>query len=59
MTGVLGSVQHDLFYAREQMALSLGFHIVIACLGMAFPFIVVLAEWRGARTGDLVYTTLA
>jgi cytochrome d ubiquinol oxidase subunit I len=55
----LGSVQHDLFYAREQMALSLGFHIVIACLGMAFPFIVVLAEWRGARTGDLVYTTLA
>ena len=59
MTGVVGTVQPDLFYARQQMALSLGFHIVIACLGMAFPFIVVLAEWRGARTGDPVYTALA
>ena len=59
MTGVLGAGQPDLFYARQQMALSLGFHIVIACLGMAFPFIVVLAEWRGARTGDPVYTALA
>jgi cytochrome d ubiquinol oxidase subunit I len=26
---------------------------------MAFPFIVVIAEWRGRRTGDAVYTTLA
>jgi len=59
VTGVVGTVQPDLFYARQQMALSLGFHIVIACLGMAFPFIVVLAEWRGARTGDPVYTALA
>ena len=59
MTGVLGASQPDLFYARQQMALSLGTHIVIACLGMAFPFIVVLAEWRGNRTGDAVYLTLA
>jgi cytochrome d ubiquinol oxidase subunit I len=55
----LGANQPDLFYARQQMALSLGTHIVIACLGMAFPFIVVLAEWRGNRTGDAVYTALA
>jgi cytochrome d ubiquinol oxidase subunit I len=59
VTGVIGASQPDLFYARQQMALSLGTHIVIACLGMAFPFIVVLAEWRGNRTGDAVYTTLA
>jgi cytochrome bd ubiquinol oxidase subunit I len=59
VTGVLGVSQPDLFYARQQMALSLGTHIVIACLGMAFPFLVVLAEWRGNRTGDAVYTTLA
>ena len=59
VTGVLGASQPDLFYARQQMALSLGTHIVIACLGMAFPFIVVLAEWRGNRTGDPVYTALA
>jgi cytochrome d ubiquinol oxidase subunit I len=59
VTGVLASTQPDLLYARQQMALSLGTHIIIACLGMAFPFLVVLAEWRGNRTGDAIYTTLA
>jgi cytochrome bd ubiquinol oxidase subunit I len=59
VTGVLRASQPDLLYARQQMALSLGTHIVIACLGMAFPFIVVIAEWRGNRTGDAIYTTLA
>ncbi len=59
MTGVLVASQTDLLYARQQMALSLGTHIVIACLGMAFPFLVVVAEWRGNRTGDAIYTTLA
>ncbi|HEX4493927.1 MAG TPA: cytochrome ubiquinol oxidase subunit I [Acidimicrobiia bacterium] len=49
----------DLLYARQQMALSLGWHIVIACTGMAFPVIAVFAEWRGQRTGDPVYTQLA
>jgi cytochrome d ubiquinol oxidase subunit I len=49
----------DLLYARQQMALSLGWHIVIACIGMAFPFLAVFAEWRGQRTGDPVYTRLA
>ena len=55
----MATLQPDLFYARQQMALSLGTHIVIASLGMAFPFLVVLAEWRGARTGDAIYVTLA
>jgi cytochrome d ubiquinol oxidase subunit I len=59
VTGVLRASQPDLLYARQQMALSLGTHIIIACLGMAFPFLVVIAEWRGNRTGDAVYTTLA
>jgi cytochrome d ubiquinol oxidase subunit I len=49
----------DLLYARQQMALSLGWHIIIACIGMAFPFFAVFAEWRGQRTGDPVYTQLA
>lgn len=49
----------DLLYARQQMALSLGWHIIIACTGMAFPFLVLFAEWRGQRTGDPVYTALA
>jgi cytochrome d ubiquinol oxidase subunit I len=41
------------------MAFSLGAHIILACIGMAFPFLVVFTEWRGQRTGDAVYTTLA
>jgi cytochrome d ubiquinol oxidase subunit I len=56
---VLGVDQPDLFYARQQMAFSLGAHIILACIGMAMPFLVVFAEWRGQRTGDPVYTTLA
>ncbi len=59
MHGVLAVDQPDLFYARQQMAFSLGAHIVMACIGMSVPFLVVLAEWKGQRTGDLVYTTLA
>ena len=34
------------------MALSLGWHIVIACFGVGMPALVLLAEWRGQRTGD-------
>lgn len=59
MLGVLAVDQPDLFYARQQMAFSLGSHIVLACIGMSVPFMVVLAEWKGRRTGDLVYVTLA
>ncbi len=51
--------QPDLFYARQQMAFSLGAHIVLACIGMAVPFFIVFAEWRAQKTGDLVYATLA
>lgn len=56
---VIAATQPDLFYARQQMALSLGFHIVLASIGMAFPALVLFAEWRGQRTGDPVYTRLA
>lgn len=49
----------DLVSARMQMALSLGWHIVIACFGVGFPLLVLIAEWRGYRTGDRVYDTLA
>ncbi len=59
MHGVLALDQPDLFYARQQMAFSLGSHIVLACIGMSVPFLVVLAEWKAQRTGDLVYATLA
>ena len=49
----------DLFAARTQMALSLGFHIVFAEIGIAMPLLMVLAEWRWHRTGDRVYLELA
>jgi len=49
----------DLFAARTQMALSLGFHIVFAEIGIAMPLLMVLAEWRWQRTGDETYLRLA
>ncbi|WP_240980644.1 cytochrome ubiquinol oxidase subunit I [Streptomyces sp. Z423-1] len=45
--------------ARSQMALSLGWHIIVACLGVGMPAITVFAEWRGHRTGDVHYRLLA
>ncbi|WP_260478059.1 cytochrome ubiquinol oxidase subunit I [Nonomuraea sp. WAC 01424] len=59
MTGVLGVAGADLGAARMQMALSLGWHIVLACLGVGMPAITLLAEWRGHRTGDNAYRLLA
>ncbi|WP_405147301.1 cytochrome ubiquinol oxidase subunit I [Sphaerisporangium sp. NBC_01403] len=49
----------DLVAARLQMALSLGWHIVLACLGVGMPALMLIIEWRGIRTGDADYTRLA
>ncbi|HEX2778585.1 MAG TPA: cytochrome ubiquinol oxidase subunit I [Gemmatimonadaceae bacterium] len=49
----------DLLAARTQMALSLGFHIVFAEIGVAMPLMMVLAEWRWLRTGDAAWLELA
>jgi cytochrome bd ubiquinol oxidase subunit I len=49
----------DLMAAREQMALSLGWHIVLACLGVGLPGLTWYLQWRGIRTGDDTYTRLA
>lgn len=49
----------DLMAARLQMAVSLGWHIVLACLGVGMPALAVFAEWRGHRTGDEAYVRLA
>lgn len=38
--------------ARAQMGSSLGFHIILACLGIAFPAIVMIAHYRGLRRHD-------
>ena len=49
----------DLLLAREQMAFTLGFHIILACMGIAFPAITLTANWLGARRGDATAMTLA
>jgi cytochrome d ubiquinol oxidase subunit I len=42
----------DLGAARSQMAFTLGFHIVLASLGVALPAIMLIANYRGLRRGD-------
>jgi len=41
-----------LMAARYQMALSLGFHIVLSCFGVAFPFLIYLLHRRGLKKND-------
>jgi cytochrome d ubiquinol oxidase subunit I len=45
--------------ARAQMATTLGFHIILACLGIALPTVVLIAEFTGLRRRDQVAMTLA
>ncbi|MBU1822174.1 MAG: cytochrome ubiquinol oxidase subunit I, partial [Bacteroidetes bacterium] len=49
----------DLLAARLQMALSLGFHIIFACIGMTMPVLMAFSEWRWLRTGRQEYLDLA
>jgi hypothetical protein len=41
------------------MATTLGFHIILACFGIAFPTIVLTAEFRGLSRSDDVAMRLA
>lgn len=56
---VAQAAEPDLYSARMQMAVSLGWHIVIACFGVALPAVVVFAEWRGRRRNDPDLAALA
>src|SRR2546425_2417791 len=49
----------DLLAARSQMAMSLGFRIIFAMVGIAMPVLMVVAERRWQRTGDHIYLDLA
>ncbi|MFI0450767.1 cytochrome ubiquinol oxidase subunit I [Actinomadura sp. 6N118] len=49
----------DFMAARQQMAFTLGFHIILASIGIGLPALTLLAEWRSLRTGDRVYAELA
>ena len=51
--------QHYLDEARQMQALSFVVHIPLVCFGIAFPAMVLFAEWLYLRTGDALYRTLA
>jgi cytochrome d ubiquinol oxidase subunit I len=38
--------------ARSQMAFTLGFHIILASMGVAFPALMLIANYRGLRRND-------
>jgi cytochrome bd ubiquinol oxidase subunit I len=48
---VIAASTSNLLAAREQMAFTLAFHIPFACMGIAFPLMVLIANWLGIR-GD-------
>ncbi|HEX3932279.1 MAG TPA: cytochrome ubiquinol oxidase subunit I [Nocardioides sp.] len=49
----------QLLPAREQMAFTLGFHIILVPFGVAFTFITMVANWRGLRHDDAEAMLLA
>src|ERR1700744_4438882 len=51
--------QQYLLQARQMQALSFAVHIPLVCFGIAFPAMVLFAEWMGMRTGDPVYRPVA
>jgi cytochrome d ubiquinol oxidase subunit I len=51
--------QHYLLQARQMQALSFAVHIPLVCFGVAFPALLLFAEWRYLRTGDELYRLLA
>jgi cytochrome d ubiquinol oxidase subunit I len=45
----------DFLAARSQMALSLGFHIIYACIGMVMPFFMAVSHYKWLKTNNEVY----
>ena len=45
-------IHDNLTAARSQMGISLGWHIIVASIGVGFPLVILAAEWRGLRRGD-------
>jgi cytochrome d ubiquinol oxidase subunit I len=48
----LAASESNLLAARELMAFTLGFHIVLACLGVALPAMILVANYVGLKRGD-------
>ena len=56
---LLADSSSNLLAARSQMGFTLGFHIVLACFGVAFPAMMLIAEWRGRKRNDEAALRLA
>jgi cytochrome d ubiquinol oxidase subunit I len=56
---VIASSSSNLLAAREQMAFTLAFHILLVPIGVAFPAMTLVANWRGVRKRDDVALLLA
>ena len=52
LTPLIADSSSNLLAARNQMGFTLGFHIVLACLGVAFPAMMLIAEYRGRKRDD-------
>jgi cytochrome d ubiquinol oxidase subunit I len=48
----LAASASNLLAAREQMAFTLGFHIVLSCLGVALPATILVANYLGIKRND-------
>lgn len=55
----LAASASNLLAAREQMAFTLGFHIVLASLGVALPATILVANYIGLKKGDEAAIELA
>src|SRR6187399_3627993 len=55
----LAASASNLLAAREQMAFTLGFHIVLSCLGVALPATILVANYLGLKRGDEAAMELA
>jgi cytochrome d ubiquinol oxidase subunit I len=53
------SIASNLEAARSQMAFTLGFHIILASLGVALPALMLIANYRGLRRDDADAIVLA
>ncbi len=56
---LLAASESNLLAARQMMAFTLAFHIVLACIGVAMPATILLANYIGLKRGDDVALELA
>jgi cytochrome bd ubiquinol oxidase subunit I len=55
----LAASESNLLAAREQMAFTLAFHIVLSCIGVALPATMLVANYVGLKKGDEAALELA